>query len=97
VNAYALACRGEEGRYNKIVLNPLLLIQIAGTDYQITDDLHALRLAVHPEPVYQPYSGPRIVLGLTPRFSSTVPESDVLSGHEDSEEEDEAGHRSPTF
>jgi hypothetical protein len=73
------------------------LAQIADTGYQITDDLRALRLAVHPEPVCQPYSGPRIVLGLTPRFSANVPESDVLSDHEDSEEQDEAGHRSPTL
>jgi hypothetical protein len=73
------------------------LVQIADSDYQITDDLHTLRLAVLPEPVDQPYSGPRIVLGLTPPFSSTVPESDVLSGHEDSEGEDDPGHRSPTF
>jgi hypothetical protein len=29
VNAYALACRNDEGRHNKILLNPLLLIQIA--------------------------------------------------------------------
>jgi hypothetical protein len=26
------------------------LVQIAGTDYQVTDDLHALRLAVHLNP-----------------------------------------------
>jgi hypothetical protein len=29
VNAYALACRDDEGRHNKILLDPLLLIQIA--------------------------------------------------------------------